>query len=64
MKMTPDSLRPWWLLARDVLLFGLGAGIWINEIFLKPGAIELEALAAGAAAMALPVGIRQDAKKS
>jgi hypothetical protein len=62
-KLTPERVRPWWLLSRDVLLFGLGMAMWVNETWFKPPEPR-EALVylAGAAAMALPFGIRQDEK--
>ena len=62
-----DSVRGWWLLLRDVLLFALGASIWIYELLLTPdtpASAAIVSLGAGATAMALPWAFRQDEKKN
>lgn len=63
-KLQLDTVRGWWLLLRDVLLFGLGGAVWINELLLTSAPARWEALIAGAAAMALPFSLRQDEKAS
>lgn len=61
-KLHLDTVRGWWLLLRDVLLFALGGAVWINELLLTTEPARWEALLAGAAAMALPFSLKQDEK--
>ena len=61
-KFELDTTRGWWLLLRDILLFGLGAAVWWNELMIRTTEIREMAILAGGMAMALPFTLWQDKK--
>ena len=63
-KLELDAVRGWWLLLRDILLFGLGAAMWWNEGVVRDAEVRELMIIAGGMAMALPFTLWQDKKDS
>ena len=63
-KLEHDAVKRWWLLLRDILLFGLGMALWWHEGVIRDEEIREIMLMAGGAAMAIPFTLWQDKKES
>ena len=61
--MTPESLRPWLLFARDAGAIAGGFGLFVWEAVFRAGAERPTLIAAYFALMGLPFVLRADEKR-